>query len=284
MIPALRANLVVGGDVLRNMHLMNPTSVAAICTLLVATAPADPPVAPAPPARPPVVVTTLQMDPESPREIVGWWVAPDGLVEVREDGGFRRWNSHDRLDRPAESGRWHRENHAVFWLEPYTLPKTPRRRAALWLRDDALMATIDGATAAFGHASSPPRIPADDLLGDWHGPGGHLVFRDDSTYVWTAAGDADGAPARIGAQRGRWRLDADRRLRLEPVLAGQRPVLTAVVRDDGETPDPGDDRIVELRSVDGAMRRPEVDPGTDAATIPVNPATPSTERQAESAD
>lgn len=247
-----------------------PTAILASIPLALAVAAtaiaADPP--------PPIVVTTLQMDPESPRPITGWWIASNGLVELREDGGFRRWPNHDRLDRPIETGRWHRENHAVFWLEAYTLPRTPRRRAALWLRDDLLMATIDGAATSFRHAEAPPRIPADDLLGAWTGAGGQLVFRDDSTYLWTAPASTDGSPARLGAQRGRWRLDADRRLRLEPLVTGQPPVLVAIRRDEGPTPDPGDDRIVELQSIDGPMRRAvdEVPEADDAAVaIPVNP-------------
>lgn len=226
--------------------------------------------------RPPVIVTTLQMDPESPRPIVGWWIADEGLIELDGEGGYRRWSDHDRLARPTETGRWHRENHAVFWLEPYTLPKAPRKRAALWLRDGALMANLNGATAAYRHAASPPRIAADDLLGDWRGSGGTLQFRADSTYHWTAPEDTAAAPARIGGQRGRWRLGPDRRLRLEPLVIGQSPVLVALVRDPGATPDPGDDRIVEIQSVAGTLRRVDREPPS-GVSIPANPAPPTLE-------
>ena len=46
-----------------------------ILTLLLslATPPASPP---ATPTVPPVVVRTLQMNPEKPRDIVGWWSGP----------------------------------------------------------------------------------------------------------------------------------------------------------------------------------------------------------------
>ena len=231
---------------------------------------------PNPPSRPPVIVTTLQMDPETPREMVGWWTSPEGLVHLAPDGRYRQWKSHDRFAPPDRSGRWHRENHAVFWLESYAIPKPPRVRAALWLRDDALMANLAGAPAAFEHRRTPPRIPADDLLGMWRGEGGTFEFRPDSTYVWTAPTSA--SPASLGGQRGRWRLDRDGRLRLEPVLPGQSPVLVGLDRNEGASPDPSDDRIVEVRSIAGPMRRSDAD-GTDDV-VPLNPDAPQTEPDA----
>jgi hypothetical protein len=218
-------------------------------------------------ARPPVIVTTLQMDPEHPRDIVGWWASPTELVQLAADGRYRHWKGHDRFAPPARTGRWHRENHAVVWLETYALPKPPRTRAALWLRDDDLMATLDASPAAFRHRNTPPRIPADDLLGMWSGEGGDFEFRPDSTYVWTAPASA--SPIGIGGQRGRWRLDEDGRLRLEPHVPGQPPVLVGLRRDEGESPDPMDDRIIELESIAGPIRRP--DTATTVDVVPVNP-------------
>jgi hypothetical protein len=254
------------------------TSRPIILTILVAlstatldhtAAAADDPI---PNERPPVIVTTLQMDPEHPREIIGWWSSPTELVHLAADGRYRHWKGHDRFAAPIRSGRWHRENHAVFWLESYAIPKPPRSRAALWLRDDALMADVD-ATGAFRHHETPPRIPADHLLGLWTGDGGTLEFRPDSTYIWTAPPSA--SPIAIGGQRGRWRLTEDGRLRLDPQLADQPPVLIGLTRDAGESPEPHDDRIVELRSIVGVLHPPSK--GSDDDAIPVNPGDDSSE-------
>lgn len=243
------------------------------------------PLAASPPAEPTPhrIVSTLQMDPESPREILGWWIAEDELVHVAPDGRFRRWTSHDRLSRPDEIGRWHRENHAVFWLEAYTVPKVPRRRAALWLKNDALMATLSGIRPAFKHAERPPAIPADDLLGTWIGPGGRLEFREDSTYAWTAPATDAGPAASLGGQRGRWHLDGEGRLRLEPLVAAQPLVLVSLVRDEGETPAADDDRVAIIHSIAGPMRRPAPDPGPPGIE-PMNPGTTGTEVPASRGD
>ena len=219
--------------------------------------------------RRPTVVHTLQMDPEQPPEVVGWWLSPLALLELTDDGRFRRWSSHDRFERPEETGRWHRDNHAVFWLEIYADPSPPRRRAALWYRDDVLMATIDRTPGAYRLSDGPPWIPADELLGVWTGEGGTIEFREDATYLWTSSTES-GAPARIGGQRGRWRLDENRRLLIEPLLSDQTPAITSLVRDDFGTPSTDDDLVIEVRSSLGPMRRPGTEP--DAATmVPVNP-------------
>ena len=73
--------------------------------LLVPVEQGDPVEAPAP-----TIVTTLQMDPEKPRSIIGWWQGPSDLIEVAADGRYRRWNDVDRFDRPADiekAVRWH---------------------------------------------------------------------------------------------------------------------------------------------------------------------------------
>lgn len=238
-------------------------------------------VTPSPPPAP-AVVTTLLMDPEKPEPILGWWVSSDSLIELEEDGGYRYWKGLDRLDRPAESGRWHRENHAVFWLEPYAVPQPPRRRAALLLRDEVLLAVIDGSKSTFERRSSPPRIPADDLLGEWHGTGGHLVFRENGTYSWMAMDALQRNRNRLGLQRGTWRFGPDRRLQLVPFLADEDPVLLELIEVGGDTWDPADDRIVEIHSIEGVLRRPLMDEVT--AGTAVNPVLVPTERHVDVTD
>ncbi|MDG2020706.1 MAG: hypothetical protein P8J59_02015 [Phycisphaerales bacterium] len=195
----------------------------------------------------PVIVTTLQMDPEEPRSITGWWMTPKGLLEVSENGRYRRWRDHDRFEPPSEIGRWHRQNHAVFWLEPYTLPRKARQRAALSLQDHVLKATLTGEATSFSKVAAPPRISEDRLLGRWTGPGGVIEFRADQSYQWIAPERS--SIAELAGQRGRWYLLEDERLVMEPLVASQIPVIEQVLLDE-------DDGIVEFRTSRGPLRRP----------------------------
>ena len=215
-------------------------------------------------APPPVIVRTLHMNPEKPREVVGWWVGPEGMIEVSRDGRYRRWPTVDRFAAPQEHGRWHRENHAVFWLEPYTIPKVPRRRAALWLRDDALMTDLSGDDRPFLWRKTAPPIPADALLGRWEGPGGTLELTPDRRYHWSAP--VTDHPAMLAGQRGIWSLDAEGRLTLNPMLRSQEPAITVALRD-------SDDRILQLRSPEGILTpRTPPSPRESVAPDPSNKA------------
>ena len=213
----------------------------------------------------PTIVTTLQMDPEAPRTIVGWWHGPSALIELASDGRYRRWNDVDRFRRPVEIGRWHRENHAVFWLESYAVPKTPRRRVSLWLENETLMADLARDDRGIGGAGNrttlrfhqtPPPCAADAFLGSWIGPGGELELLEDLSYRWKAP-PSDG-PAGLGGQRGVWSLE-NGRLVLEPLPARDAPVLTDVDRDEQGV-------VVGIRSIRGPMTRPP-----KPAKVPVNP-------------
>lgn len=223
------------------------------------TSPTTPPPAAAP--DPPVVVRTLQMNPEKPREIVGWWSGPTGLMEIAADGRYRTWSTADRLAPPKESGRWHRDNHAVFWLEPYTIPKVPRRRAALWLENDALMTDLTGEKRPLRWTSIPPRVPADALLGTWRGPGGQVRFSTDLRYRWTAPPSE--RPVEIAGQRGTWSLGPKGALLLDPMLVAQTPLIIVAERAD-------DGRILALRSPAGTMGRV---PPPAPAPIPIESTT-----------
>ena len=150
----------------------------------------------------PVIVTTLQMDPEKPRPITGWWETPAGLLKVSEDGRYRRWQSHDRFEPPSEIGRWHRQNHAVFWLEPYTLPRKPRQRAALSLQDDVLMALRRRRRPRLSGRSPRRRGFARTDFSDAGTARGAIDFRLDQRYQWVAPKRT--SIAELAGQRGRW--------------------------------------------------------------------------------
>ena len=236
--------------------------------LFAATSPQD-----ATPREAPVprIVSTLAMDPESPQEIVGWWSDGRRLIEVARDGRYRRWNDLDRFDRPSDVGRWHRDNHAVFWLNSYLLPAPPPRRVALWLRDDVLMADVARLKKPFVHSATPPRVPSDELVGRWRGPGGELRLDPDLTYTWSRGGAVD-APIVITSQRGRWRLLADGRLLIEPFAVNQRPMIRVAILDEAN-------RIVELASDSGGLRLQPPPPRPVA-----NPEPPAREAAEESGD
>lgn len=239
----------------RNADLRIPVLMALlVASSLAADPPRDATLRDAPPPR---IVTTLAMDPESPREIVGWWSDGRSLIEVARDGRYRRWNDLDRFDRPSDLGRWHRENHAVFWLNSYLLPAPPPRRVALWLRDDVLMADVARLKKPFTHSTTPPRVPADDLIGRWRGPGGELRLDPDLTYTWKQ-GETIDAPVAITSQRGRWRLLPDGRLLIEPFAVNQRPMIRVAILDETN-------RIVELASDSGGLRRLSPPPRSAAA-------------------
>ena len=240
-----------------------------LAMLFLTSAPDDAPTSEVPT---PVVVTTLQMDPEEPQKIVGWWYGENGLVEVTNDGRYRRWKDLDRFNRPTEVGRWHRENHAVFWLESYALPRNPRQRAALWLEDETLMADLDRReTYRFG--KNPPACPADGLIGRWVGTGGDLELREDLTYRWTAP--KSNQTADLGGQRGRWRFGLDDRLHLEPLVTNQSPALVSIRRNDQRD-------IVVIQSIAGPMS-PAKPAASAANPVPANPSTDSIETDQETA-
>lgn len=251
--------------------------IPALMFLLVAplVAAASPPDTPPGETPPPRIVSTLAMDPESPREIVGWWSDGRSLIEVARDGRYRRWNDLDRFDRPSDLGRWHRENHAVFWLNSYLLPAPPPRRVALWLRDEVLMADVARLKTPFTHSATPPRVPADDLIGRWRGPGGELRLDPDLTYTWTRSEAVD-APIAITSQRGRWRLLPDGRLLIEPFAVNQRPMIRVAILDDAN-------RIVELASDSGGLRRESPRP-RPVKTPAANPEAPTRESVADPGD
>lgn len=200
-----------------------------------------------PPAPEPKVVTTLQMDPEQPRDFRGWWESDDALLKVDADGRYQLWTGRNRFSPPSQVGRWHQNNHAVFVLESYAIPRTPPARVSMWLKDDQLMADISGRSSSFRKAKNPPLAPEDDLIGTWRGPGGKLVFNDDLTYRWKAEGTDHSNPVSIRSQAGMFNF-RKHKLQMVPRAPQQKPVVISCTQDKNG-------RIITLSTDFGSMQR-----------------------------
>ncbi len=179
----------------------------------------------------PRVVQTIEMNPEEPLEIEGWWSDGTHLLEIRPGGDYRIWSTLDRFRTPTDVGRWHRENHAVFWLESYRIPKEPRRRVPLWLRDGSLMATLDPDEEAFSKMLVPPSVPAESLIGNWTCGDHHLRFTDDLRWRHRLGGVKDETPVRRDVEAGIWWMPLDGSLHMRSTTS-RRPPITGLLRDE----------------------------------------------------
>ena len=203
------------------------------------------------------IVRTHEMNPEKPREIEGWWSDGTRLLELRVDGRFQIWPTLDRFLPPSDVGRWHRENHAVFWLDSYRIPRPPRLRVPLWLSDGSLMATLDPDEAAFSKMLVAPSIPAESIIGTWI-CGDHRL-RFDRNLRWShRVGRTDAAtPVRRDREDGTWRMDLDGTLRMVASTSASPPVTRLIRNDDG--------RLVGLDSTHGVFVRATPIPKIDGS-------------------
>ncbi len=208
-----------------------------------------------PPLEPrPRNVTTLQMDPERPEPIVAWWSNGTQTLELREDGSYRLWKSAGRHREPDEIGRWDRQNHATFWLDPYSRRKEERARCSLSIVEGEVVTTLR-TFPPLVRLAGPPPSPEDALIGVWVGDGGSLELRADGRYRLVAP-RVDGTPVAIAGHEGTWRLDRER-----VVLTPRSPSVAAVtVRIEAPKPDParaGQPGPPRLRSVEGTLEKVE---------------------------
>jgi hypothetical protein len=183
------------------MPLLAPAAFA----LVVAFAPAVAAVA-EPPSTPQRNVPTVSLDPEHPFPIVGWWSNGREMLDVAEDGAYRLYDSQNRYRKPIEVGRWHRQNHAAFWLEPYTMRKEERTRVPLSIIEGSVAITVR--TFAVMTALETAPFAAEDLfIGLWAGDGGSLDLQSSMRYHYVAPRRAiEGQPVVISSHRGAWRL------------------------------------------------------------------------------
>jgi len=235
----------------------------ALAIALPAPAQVDPPSGANPP-RPKVTLppldprprnlTTLQMDPERPEPIVAWWSNGTQTLELREDGSYRLWKTAGRHREPDEVGRWDRQNHATFWLNPYSRGKQERARCPLSIVEGEVVATVR-TFPPLVRLEGPPASSEDALVGLWVGDGGSLELREDGRYRFVAP-RVDGTPVAIAGHEGTWALDRDRL-----VLTPRSPSVAAVsLQLEAPKPDParsGKPDPPRLRSVEGTLEKVE---------------------------
>lgn len=213
-----------------------------------------------PPLEPrPRNVTTLQMDPERPEPIVAWWSNGTQTLELREDGAYRLWKTAGRHREPDEIGRWDRQNHATFWLEPYSRKKEERARCSLSIVDGEVVTSLRTFTPLV-RLAGPPAAAEDLLLGIWVGDGGSLELREDGRYRFVAP-RVDGTPVAIAGHEGTWRLEGDRLL-LAPRSASVAPVTIELVPPKPDPSRPAGTAPPSLRTVEGTLAKVEPKPVT----------------------
>lgn len=162
--------------------------------------------------------STLELDPANPIVIAGWWDNGRYLLEVEYDFAYRIRQGHYPDSTVIERGRWTRDNHADFELEPYNVGKVQPERVALSLDKGDPVATIKG-LAPFRKLSKPPRKLVDQLVGTWRGTPGTLLLERNGAFALKKSDEDDPID-------GAWRIERGS-LILDPSASSEDPeVLT----------------------------------------------------------
>jgi hypothetical protein len=264
------------------MFVLAGTAAAHAQSTQPASATPPPAAQPAPePQSPRGVVATNNLDPEAPRPIEGWWTNGKELLEVAPDGAYRLFDTQNRYRKPIEVGRWSRQNHAVFWLEPYTMRKEARTRVPLSLVDDVTVITVRR-WAPMRMIAEPPLVEEDLFIGLWAGTGGSLELEPSMRYRFVAPRVADARqPVVISSHRGAWRIK-DGRVELLPdspsvATVVLEPRMSDAPAENGATQDAKAERapqqIAQLIGVEGVLDRVVERPtrGSDGRVIPIGP-------------
>jgi len=158
------------------------------------------------PREQPHITATNNLDPEHPAPIVGWWSNGEQLLEVAPDSSYRIYATQNRYRKSIENGRWNRQNHAAFWLEPYTRRKEERSRVALSLVGETPVISLRK-YKAMRLLSEAPLTEEDMFIGLWAGAGGSLELANSMRYRFVAPrSSGEGPPVVISSHRGQWRL------------------------------------------------------------------------------
>ncbi|MFO0826616.1 MAG: hypothetical protein U0572_00575 [Phycisphaerales bacterium] len=255
-------------------------SIVAVLSLSVGAPPPEAaPQNPAPPPPGPRLTAGVNLDPEHPEPVEGWWSNGTQMIELAPGGAYRLFAGQNRYEKPLEVGRWSRQNYAVFWLEPYSSRKEQRTRVSLSKLDDATMIHVR-TFAPMTHIDAPPLSEEDFVIGLWVGDGGSLELEPTMRYRFVAPSrPTEGQPVVIASHRGTWRL-RDARVELVPDSPSVTPVSFEPIRDADGTP------YMRLRGVEGTLdrvieRKPDPKTARDAnstttgSTPPVPPAAPA---------
>lgn len=231
------------------------------------------------------VVPTVSLDPEKPFPIVGWWSNGTQMLEVAPDGAYRLYESQNQYRKPMEVGRWHRQNHAAFWLEPYTMRKEEQTRVPLSIIDDSVAITVRK-FKPMNFIDGAPMAPEDLFIGLWSGQGGSLDLQPTMRYHYVAPKSAgEGQPVVISSHKGEWRLRDGKvellpdspsvtAMLLEPEARAEVPQRGATdakgAHGDGKEADREPLTFLRLLSVEGPLerivQRPTVGPGRGEGT------------------
>jgi len=223
--------------------------------------------APTPAVLGPHMTASVNLDPERPAPIVGWWSNGTQLLDVAPGGAYRLFASQSRYLKPIEVGRWHRQNYAAFWLDPYSARKEQRTRVALSKIDDALVVTVRN-FEPMTRSDAPPVAEEDFVIGLWLGAGGSLDLQPTMRYHFVAPQrPSEGRPVVIASHRGTWHLEGGR-VELIPDSPSVATVLFEPIRDAEGRP------YMRLRGVEGVLDRIAERSATPVAQPPSSPATP----------
>ena len=141
--------------------------------------------------------TPLPLDPTTPVEVTGWWSNGTQLLRLRDDASYQLWNTQNRYEAPAQTGRWARQNYQSVSLEPYRTRPQDVIRGELSRNGDEVFLGLPSLRAMV-RLEGPPPVFEDRLAGIWLGPGERLQLKPDGRYRVEARGSGSLGAAGTG--------------------------------------------------------------------------------------
>ncbi|MBC23070.1 MAG: hypothetical protein CMJ32_04030 [Phycisphaerae bacterium] len=224
----------------------------------------------------------LELDPTKPLPITGWWTNGKQTLHVDLSGAYIIYDGpNPYVSKQLERGRWHRQNYATFWLEPYVSPREPRRRVPLSIWENTLQIRI-GPLEPMRMLGSEPDSIEGRLAGLWTGTPGTLELYQNMHYVFTAANvtASPRQPVVIVGHSGSWRVHDDR-LVLIPDSSAIDNITMKVESSQVQQAQEIED-VIRLRSIQGTLEQVRL-PGRPArlarpTPMPENARTPPRQR------
>ena len=175
----------------------------------------------------------LAYDPTESVPVDGWWSNDAVLLQLTQQGQYRRYDGGSRYREPSEVGRWHRAGYAAVWLEPYDEIQRTRMRGSLSREGDTVVMRLDEGEPMY-FTEEPPEVPEDAIIGTWSGATGTLQVLSSRRYRYTAHSFGDETPVVIAGHVGTWSYEAAQ-LRLDPDPPNMGP-YTVELDATGEAP------------------------------------------------